>query len=193
MCHFLYNKTLLKIWLFWIFLTKNWNFEKSKNSKFVLNFEVTNFKILLGMSFTRKLSQNVFEVDNFIFREKINFFRIFFCDFDLHHFFFDFFQKLFFRKMAIKSKWSYQLQKKISGKNFKTYVVYLPKISDGSQIFVLEFKKQKCWEFCPSTVVVYGRSLALLNFFVCCDLFQFFHHWYYLLVSSKKIIQWPKI
>ena len=49
-------------------------FEKSKISKIFANFEVTNFKNFLGIANTLKLSQNNFEVDNFIFSEKIQFF-----------------------------------------------------------------------------------------------------------------------
>ena len=55
--------------------------DHTKNSKMFMKFEVTNFKKFLKTVFTRKLSQKNFEVDNFIFSEKIQFFSIFFSSF----------------------------------------------------------------------------------------------------------------
>ena len=87
-----------------IVIFKTWIpiFENLKNSKIFLNFEVINFKIFWGRNFARKLSQKFFEVDNFIFSEKIQFFPKFFFPFWAIPLFFRFFFQNFFRKKCPK-------------------------------------------------------------------------------------------
>ena len=120
---FLISSTIKLYWKFdfsWICMTESEFLKNQKNSKIFMNFEVTNFNFFLETSFTRNLSPQKIEVDNFIVLEQILFFPNFFSSFWAIPPFFAHFEQLFFWKMGSRGVWSWRLQKTIFWKKLQS-------------------------------------------------------------------------